>query len=128
MEQVDRLAYRVLKNNYVVLCTDLDARRVTTEACRRGLINVDEKKSIWHRVVKDSPSAGAERFLDLLVQSSRKGVFEQLVEILAMHDDLKFWADCLRGKLGCSLNGGRTEPVVDHADAKRLWFLVGLLP
>lgn len=99
MEKVDVAAYRVLKSNYTVLSTALDARRVTTEASRVGLVSSAEKSAIWHRIEQDGVSAGVERLLDLLVHKTREGVFQQFVEILQNHSDLRFWADCLNGNM-----------------------------
>lgn len=97
METVDNSAYKVLKNNYTILSTDLDARRITTDAAKAGLISADEKKAIWHTVGRDGVSAGVERLLDLLMSKTQEGVFQGFIEVLQSHNDLRFWADCLKG-------------------------------
>lgn len=97
MEQCDKIAYSVLKTNYTLLATDLDARRISAKAAERGLLSSQEKKLVWHSVARDGVSAGTERFLDILLQKRQEGVFQQFVELLGDHADLKFWADCLRG-------------------------------
>lgn len=102
MEKLDKPAYRVLKNNYTILCTDLDARRVTTDSAKAGLISPEEKKAIWHSVAKDGVSAGVERLLDLLMSKTEERVFQGFIEVLRRHNDLRFWADCLKGKKVCT--------------------------
>ena len=98
MERRDKAAYKVLRANYGVLCTDVDARRITAKATERGLISKDDKKAVWQSVSTDGVSAGTETFLDVLLQSSQDQVFQKFVALLDQHGDMKFWADCLRGK------------------------------
>lgn len=98
MEAVDRSAYRVLKNNYTILCTDLDARRVATESAKVGLISSDQRRAVCQSAGRDGDCAGVEQLLDLLVSKSQEGVFQKFVEVLQSHSDLRFWADCLKGK------------------------------
>ena len=97
MDHADKAAYKVLRSNYGVICTDVDARRVVTKASERGLLTSDEKKAVWNSAASDGVCAGTETFLDILIEKSQDGVFQQLVELLSQYDDLKFWADCLRG-------------------------------
>lgn len=97
MDNIDKAAYQVLKSNYGVICTDVDARRVVNKASEKGLLTSDEKKAVWHSAAREGVCAGTEAFLDILIQKNQEGVFQQLVELLGQHQDLKFWADCLRG-------------------------------
>ena len=99
MEKVDRSAYRVLKNNYTPLCTDLDARRVAAEVAKVGLISREERRAVCDTAGREGVSRGVEHLLDLLTSKSREGVFQKFVEILQSHSDLKFWADCLNGNV-----------------------------
>lgn len=97
MEKVDRSAYKVLKNNYTLLCTDLDARRVAAEAAKVGLISSEERRAVCDTAGRDGVSSGVECLLDLLISKNQEGVFQKFAEVLQNHNDLKFWADCLNG-------------------------------
>ena len=99
MEASDKFAYNVLKNNFRILCiVDMDVRKVSHEATQKGVISAEEKRAIWHSVSRDGASAGVGKMLDSIMAKSRSGIFQLFLEVLEAHSDLKFWADCLRGK------------------------------
>ena len=105
MEGCDKIAYNVLKKNFSILCiVDMDVRRVSHEATQKGLISTEEKRAIWQSVSREDASAGVGKMLKCIMAKSRNGVFHQFLEVLEGHSDLKFWADCLRGKFYNSIH------------------------
>lgn len=91
------MAFHVLKNNSSLLCSMIDPRMILPEAARRHLVSERESSEIATSANRGGAIAGMGKMLDFLLMKNEERIFELFVEVLENYQNLKTWADYLRG-------------------------------
>ncbi len=95
----DRVGLRVLENNSHNLSSAIDARIILPAALQKNLINGAERQKIVDALASGGPGQGMECLMQCILQRKRPNTFRQFLEVLDSCEDVKSWADYLRGNL-----------------------------